>query len=57
MLNEKEILVTGSNGQLGRQLREEFPGAVFTSRNELDPSNSNQVENYFRMPKSRALNL
>ena len=46
MLNEKEILVAGSNGQLGRQLREEFPGAIFTGRDELDPSSANQLENY-----------
>ena len=45
-LNEKEILVTGANGQLGRQLRQEFPEAIFTGRDELDPSSAEQVENF-----------
>lgn len=45
-LNEKEILVTGANGQLGRQLRKEFPGAIFTGREELDPSSAEQVDNF-----------
>lgn len=35
-MKPKKILVTGANGQLGRALREIFPGAEFTTRDELD---------------------
>lgn len=34
----KKILVTGSNGQLGKALRQEFPNAEFTTREDFDIS-------------------
>jgi dTDP-4-dehydrorhamnose 3,5-epimerase len=37
-MKAKKILVTGSNGQLGKALREEFPDAEFTTRDDFDLS-------------------
>lgn len=38
-IKPKKILVTGSNGQLGRALRAEFPEAEFVDRDEFDITN------------------
>ncbi len=38
-MKPRRILVTGSNGQLGRALRIEFPDAEFTDSKELDITN------------------
>jgi dTDP-4-dehydrorhamnose reductase len=35
-MKPKKILVTGANGQLGREFRRIFPDAEFTTRDELD---------------------
>ena len=35
-MKPRNILVTGANGQLGKSLREAFPDAEFTTRDELD---------------------
>lgn len=35
-MKPRKILVTGANGQLGRALRDVFPDAEFTTRDELD---------------------
>jgi dTDP-4-dehydrorhamnose reductase/dTDP-4-dehydrorhamnose 3,5-epimerase len=35
-MKPKKILITGANGQLGRALRNVFPDAEFTTRDELD---------------------
>lgn len=35
-MKPKKILVTGANGQLGREFRNIFPDAEFTTRDELD---------------------
>lgn len=50
---DKKILVTGSNGQLGRSLRRIFErhnynGAVFTDVDELDITDSEKVEYYIK---------
>ncbi|MEO5950636.1 MAG: bifunctional dTDP-4-dehydrorhamnose 3,5-epimerase family protein/NAD(P)-dependent oxidoreductase [Candidatus Saccharimonadales bacterium] len=42
-LKSKKVLVTGSNGQLGRALRLEFPNAEFVTREDLDITNPNIV--------------
>jgi len=40
-MKPRRTLVTGANGQLGRALREEFPDAEFTTRDELDITDEN----------------
>lgn len=40
-VKSKRILVTGSNGQLGRALRIEFPDAEFTDKSEFDITKGN----------------
>jgi dTDP-4-dehydrorhamnose reductase/dTDP-4-dehydrorhamnose 3,5-epimerase len=35
-MKPKKVLVTGANGQLGKALRDVFPDAEFTTRDELD---------------------
>jgi len=40
-MKPKRVLVTGSNGQLGRALRDVFPDAEFTTRDELDIADDN----------------
>ncbi len=42
----KKILITGCNGQLGKALKTYYPGAIALGRDELDISDSNQVEKY-----------
>lgn len=42
-MKPKKILVTGSNGQVGRALRDEFPDAEFVSREEFDITDPNIV--------------
>lgn len=40
-MKPKRTLITGSNGQLGRALQIEFPGAEFTDSGELDITSKN----------------
>lgn len=35
-VNQRKILITGANGQLGRALQKDFPNAEFTDRDTLD---------------------
>lgn len=46
MINAKEILIVGSNGQLGRALHDKYPGAVATDITQLDITSSNSVKNF-----------
>jgi len=41
-----KIIITGSNGQLGRALKERLPEAIATRRDKLDISNKSSVENF-----------
>ncbi len=40
------LLVTGSNGQLGSELKPLLPNAIFTDSNELDITNSTAVQDF-----------
>lgn len=56
MPNIKRILVTGSNGQLGRSLQSlssQYPEYqfYFTTRNEIDLSNPDSIHHYFQENK------
>lgn len=42
-MTEQRVLVLGANGQLGKALRVEFPGAIFYGREECDLSLPEQI--------------
>ena len=51
-MNNKKILVTGANGQLGSEINEihkNYPeyDFIFCNKNDLDISNESQVNNFF----------
>lgn len=41
-----KVLVTGANGQLGRELQNLLPNAIFTDRSTLDITNLDAVKNF-----------
>jgi dTDP-4-dehydrorhamnose reductase len=43
-MNQEHTVITGSNGQLGRALRERYPGAVAVDVGELDIADAGAVE-------------
>lgn len=43
-MNDKNILITGANGQLGRELSFMLPGAVLTDKDDLDITNERVVK-------------
>jgi len=45
-VQDSQILVTGSNGQLGRALQQIYPGAKKTDRDELDIADDDAVRNF-----------
>ncbi len=45
-MNDKQILIIGANGQLGRALQKQYPGAVAVDSNVLDITDRAAVENY-----------
>jgi dTDP-4-dehydrorhamnose 3,5-epimerase len=45
-MDEKSIIIIGANGQLGRALQAQLPGAVAVDREELDIADSDQVANF-----------
>lgn len=45
-MNNKEIFITGANGQLGTALRSQYPGARAASRDELDITDHSSVHNF-----------
>jgi len=45
-MNDKEILITGANGQLGTALRLQYPGARATASSELDITDSAAVTSF-----------
>ena len=42
------ILITGGTGSLGSELQKIFPDGLCPKRNELDITNQEHVENYFK---------
>lgn len=51
----QNILVTGSNGQLGKCLRLILPNAVYTERQDLDVSCETSIASYFQAKKFDAI--
>jgi dTDP-4-dehydrorhamnose reductase len=45
-VNDSEIFITGAKGQLGTALRVQYPGARFTSKEDLDISSKDSVLGY-----------
>src|SRR5437868_1967746 len=45
-MDESSMLITGANGQLGRALRERYPGAQATTAEELDITQPDSVANF-----------
>ena len=45
-MNQSEIFIIGSNGQLGTALREKYPEARFADSGELDITDRNAVESF-----------
>ena len=45
-MNQSELFIIGSNGQLGTALREKYPEARFADSGELDITDRNAVENF-----------
>lgn len=45
-MNDSEILIIGSNGQLGRALQSAFPNARAVDSDQLDITNSTAIHNY-----------
>lgn len=45
-MNESEILIIGANGQLGRALQAQYPGAQAVDRDSFDMTDWNTVANY-----------
>lgn len=45
-MNNKNILITGANGQLGREIAPMLPGAILTDREELDITNDYAVKEF-----------
>lgn len=46
-----KILITGSSGGLGNELKKKFPDAITPNHNELDITNDEQVINFFNKEK------
>jgi dTDP-4-dehydrorhamnose reductase len=46
-----KILITGSSGALGSELKKKFPHAITPNHNELDITNNEQVNNFFNKEK------
>ncbi len=53
MMNESsmEILITGSSGALGSELKKKFPNALTPNHNELDIINKEMVVDFFKKKK------
>jgi len=45
-MNQKEILIIGSNGQLGTALKEKYPSATAVDYTELDITNTKQLNEF-----------
>jgi len=43
-MNKENILITGANGQLGRELSAMLPGAILTDKDDLDITNESVVK-------------
>ena len=43
-MNDNEIFIIGANGQLGTALRQQYPGAQYADRDELDITNQDSVD-------------
>jgi dTDP-4-dehydrorhamnose reductase len=45
-MNESSLLIIGANGQLGKALKERYPSARIPTRDELDITNTESVNNF-----------
>lgn len=45
-MNDSEIFIVGANGQLGRALQKQYPGAQSADINELDITDKQSVDNF-----------
>jgi len=50
------LLITGSTGILGKELKKIFPDSVCPTHNELDITNENAVNDFFCLKKYRFRN-
>ncbi|AFS81870.1 SDR family oxidoreductase [Candidatus Nitrosopumilus sediminis] len=50
-MNNLKILITGSSGALGSELKKKFPDAITPNHKELDITNKEQVTNFFNREK------
>lgn len=46
MTDDKQILITGANGQLGLALRQQYPGATSTDASQLDITDKNSLDTF-----------
>ena len=54
-IKEDEILITGSNGLVGQELRILFPGAVHVTSKDFDLTNEEEVKRMFRTHKPKTI--
>ena len=45
-MNQEEIIIIGSNGQLGKALKEKYPSATAIDYKELNITNLEQLESF-----------
>ncbi len=55
-MNNKTVVITGANGQLGRALRIIFPNAIALTRQELDITDETAVRSFNWQPNSVIIN-
>jgi len=55
-MNDKTVVITGANGQLGRALRIIFPNAIALTRQELDITDEATVKSFDWQPNSVIIN-
>ena len=55
-MDDKTVVITGANGQLGRALRIIFPNAIALTRQELDITDEAAVKSFKWQPNSVIIN-
>ena len=55
-MDDKTVVITGANGQLGRALRIIFPNGIALTRQELDITNETAVKSFKWQPNSIIIN-
>ena len=55
-MDDKTVVITGANGQLGRALRIIFPNAIALTRQELDITDEATVKSFYWQPNSVIIN-